>query len=541
MATFWTNSEAVNDTLDGTSFVNAKKSITEGVALLSDPGDILNVVAPVGTPALSTGAANIVTAITGTSYSAFGVKIRGTDSGGNPATAYVQPWDADNGIMFAFRGGAYHIVEGFHVDSGSLTANRANVTLVGYRGDNSNGDGGAPGRIRYCTLDPNDEHFSSGNVLRFLGGKDPDAALWEVTNCLVKSSSEQTNTYKIVPFEDGECTVSYCVFEFIDLYGGNTISLGSADAATTKHSVHHNTFWMNNAGTPSHILSQDAASPAGTEKTIHSNVIAQFGAGDVSWTLGNASNVPWAGGTRDIGYNIFINPNEVTWENAGPYQIPFDPDEDDAAPEAVAFYATDVHDTDADADPFQDKSAAYSWSVGGYTLTLAGDLRMAQYRTSAKDGGIPGAVQDTVPLVPSPPSPPSDPPIWTGDPGVIGPTKPGKLTASGRFQARKNLGIQIDQNARTDPDTPLVATTIVPASYVIAASGTQAISLGTLSPATNLILSADQDITLTVDSAAFLLKKGGCFLLSVGSITTLSVTNLSSVSSVTVNYFASDG
>lgn len=541
MATYWIDNVSGSDAWNGTQATpgvapdGPVASWNTGVGLLT-AGDTLNVI-NTGTPYVQpSGSSPSVTGLAGTDYDSDpGCIIQGTDADGDPSLTELR-WQDDNVshqyLQFAATN-SYCWVRGFYANAAANSTTSTAKNFVHRTANTSDHI-----RISSC-------HFTQGAAtgVVFKGNDAYSTYGGEITNCYIKDPS----TAIVCRFSRqgaGEFHHNVVIkTSAASGVAGSIVDVGSADYATTDHRVYNNTVIIA-LGAPgvAQLLDATERTPVSgvPVKHLHSNVYMSLQvATAISFTRGNsgATSANWA---MIIGWNVFINPNGNTYNNFGPYQKPFDPDDSDS-PEGTQFWATDVNDTAADADPFQDSSSAWNWEIGGYTIPLAGDYRMAQYRTSARGGGIPGAIQDTVPLDPSPPSPPSDPPIWTGDPGVIGPTKPGKLTASGRFQARKNLGIQIDQNARTDPDTPLVATTIVPASYVIAASGTQAISLGTLSPATNLILSADQDITLTVDSAAFLLKKGGCFLLSVGSITTLSVTNLSSVSSVTVNYFASDG
>jgi hypothetical protein len=139
-----------DDTGDGTTYETAKQLLASGLGLLTDPGDILNVVAD-GTHTWPNTSTVLNATLTGTSYTDFGAKIRGVDgAGANAAMVTVTPGGTGARGLFTIGNGVkYIILENFIFDS-SATPTDAGTQRAVYM-NTALGTGG-PVKIRYCAM-----------------------------------------------------------------------------------------------------------------------------------------------------------------------------------------------------------------------------------------------------------------------------------------------------------------------------------------------------------------------------------------------------
>jgi hypothetical protein len=230
---------------------------------------------------------------------------------------------------------------------------------------------------------------------------------------------------------------------------------------------------------------------------------------------------------------VFVNPDGHTWSSANgqPYQVPWDPDDDDS-PEGVSYWPTDVIMEAADADPFNDRLTPWPWTVDGYTITLPGDLRMAEQRSAGQGGSVPGAIPDPIGV-------PSDPPVF--DPGPsglpVGPNAPAFLFdgpdgINATVHVRRNTELELhhyfdgvqEQVTRIGDGMAVVATNVANAALPILANSRA------------FMLESDAPVTIKMNSHQVQLLAGGCVMVDGANLQTLTVTNPSTIRTATIRY-----
>ena len=532
VATYWVDNVTGDDgNAGGPDHSDAKATLSAAIALLTTKGDILNVV-NTGTPYQISGTTTLPTGQSGTSFSDPSVTIRGTDSSGSASMPEMR-WTDDGtseGFLRISTNSAYCIVQGLHFNWAALTATPNAKSVI------TRLTASASVRLQYCY---------------FQGAQDKGGAIFKDNGSFTTDGGEVRYNYFLNPHEGVQCLAPHGLSQW-SCYNnvlvvnevGNTgpawCDLDNQDLDSTDHRIYNNTVVVYSTADVYNgpiVQSNENVVVSGTPtKHFHSNVIANFGGTAFGVMEGNAGAGEQAEYSQLIGYNIFVDPSSHGWGTNGPYEQPFDPG--DAA--SIDVYGTDVETVD---DPFSDKDAAWSWDFEGssYSVTLPGDFRLTTYHTASQSGGVPGAISETV-VPENPPSPPSPPPIWTGDPGNISELQPGKLLVRAALELwRNSVLLQVYDELDTDPDIPIRVTQVVPVRYYIPPSTTQTLTLGQLSPATYVLLTVDQPVTLTVNGEDLTLNADAVFFIAAGQINSLSVTNSSTVHYVSVDYLASDG
>lgn len=393
MATFWVDG-SIGASGDGQSIGTAKKTIAEGLLLITSVGDILNVVNSVTYAEASGTGLSLPTLSGGSNWTTdFSWKIRGVDGvNENPALVSLAfANDAVTEYQFALTTSDWWIVQGFSVDVSAHTTDHNGKHFM-----LRNTAAATNGVIQGC-------HFKQRTAC---GG-----AILANTNGLAGNIGEirynfleNKNDTAVGVQCDGQGTISvhHNVVTWSDgsrSSGSQFVDLDNDDNSNTNHSVYNNTLVVyatsNAPGTL--FRSADAAPTAASNptKAIHSNVIANFQAsGNFRHAVGNTSNDQFALYNLTIGYTLFVNPNGNNWNGSGaawgPWPRPFDPNGDVSSND---LWSTDV---EIAIDPFVDKSTAYNWNAGGlgYLLPLPGDLHLTIFKTMALDGGPPGALDD---------------------------------------------------------------------------------------------------------------------------------------------------
>ena len=402
MAIYWVSTIG-DDADDGSTYELAKLTLGAGLGLLSAKGDILNIVND-GTYAWPlTGSETEVSAATGTSFSDFGVKIRGTDSSGVEAFTTIAASGGDSvRRLLRFRASAaYNIVENLIFDASGKAADANVFTAIRFR---DNGQG--PHKIRNCQM------IGAGT------GVAPASTRGLYTLDSTGSSIDQG--------EIEYCYIQYAPSAIKGGFGGALLGIGinncvlyndsgssrglaylsqgaySISSASNRVEFYDNTIY-DNAGsdTIANIFSYAPAVDinAGTVN-IYNNLIfleTTAGAPAVQSPIGGAVTSTGITHVGTIGYNVFVyGPSLEEADNAaaGTYQIPWDPDDDDTPVEALDIYATDtrVFET-ADTTVFEDPSSTLIWTLpNDLTITILKDLRPILYTSLGLGGTVPGAL-----------------------------------------------------------------------------------------------------------------------------------------------------
>lgn len=404
MAVFWVGA-AGNDANDGTTFANRKATWGAALALATAAGDTVNVVASDG--ALTVDTTDGVTLNNrnhGTSFGTPGLTIQGTDSSGVLSQAELNFEDntTTQTLLSIDNGGAsdpaYIVLQSLIVDWTAMTSTAHNKNFV----VRSNGSTDNFIRIQYCEF--RQSSLQGGLIARdhSLGIVDGGYSFELRYNYIVDLDSSGGSGQLVSLHHRGQGDIHHNVVVHSGAWDAtHFMTLGGNDGVATDHRCYNNTFvTLSGAGAsfyPWH--STDSSSTGGNAtKHLHSNVHADFrAAGTPRYALGNVAG---SSATYNLvmGYTLFCNPNSLTYETSGPYQVPWDPDNDDS-PEGDSIWATDVSTT---TDVFTDKATPWVWANingSGVSMTLFGDLRIKDlngWRTMALDGGVPGAIEDPV-------------------------------------------------------------------------------------------------------------------------------------------------
>lgn len=330
----------------------------------------------------------------------FGCRIQGVtnDATGNPSLVTIRHAFAGSSLIGVREGQNYIVIQGFKIDRPNGVASNTN-TFVNI---NDGGAGNAgPGLVQYCW--DISTSTRSGAFVREVAGSG-NAAAWQIQYNFIQNP--QTNSgCSFTSSPNHQTIINNCVWELGLASSGYMLNFGTNDStAGVDHQAHHNTI-VCRAGRVSFANSSSTfatGASASAQKHFHSNLFVQFtaDAGSDKMFTGSATweDQAWAG-TRDIGWNVFVDAGGFSWDTGHPYTVPWDPDSPPGdSPENTQYWATDVQDTAASADPFNDSGTAWDWNPNssGYTIPLPGDYRLTQYRTSDKTGGAVGAIADNI-------------------------------------------------------------------------------------------------------------------------------------------------
>lgn len=414
MATYWVRSTGGDDDNGGESYADAFATLAVGLAALADQGDVLNIVAS-ATPHTCPTLATTLPAVIGTSWTAFGFKIQGVDTDGNPALATIQTGATSAAFITLANRFSYTIVQGLHFDA---IAAEAYGSSHAYVLETSYAATSGPLCIRWCSVDAGSSRISAEarNILQCSFGSTPGVLdVGSVQYCYFHNNLRAVSCTAPTAATNGSISVDHCVF--YDDYGvtpigttGKLLLFGSqANAGITKQ-AHHNTFVKKTAG----VLGLDDVSPFWSSATftglyattcnMHSNIMAYWSASVVSPTI----QAPfYAGGTtptitnRAIGNNIFKYEGTFSTPAVGWYAGFIETTSDPGVGDVVLHSGTTDH-----SDLFHAPTTPWIWAEpladGGYTITLPGDFRpVYPYRAVGLAGSVPGATADSYDVAPA--------------------------------------------------------------------------------------------------------------------------------------------
>lgn len=393
MATFWVDSEGSgSDANDGSSLLLAKRTLGAALGLItSTVGNTLNVVARA--TAYPVTATTIVTDCTGTSHTAFGCLIRGTDTLGNPSIARVA-WEdsATAHTAIRFQGtSSFCTVRGFDLDRRGNSVASSVKRFVEINSTSVNNI-----RIQACIDHPQDSPvIVSGHILNVLTNNTNN--IGEVGYCYFLDP--RTNT-GVAIVSGASCTFEYHhnIHEHNITQPGFHIT-NAGFGSTTNISIHHNTIVIRNTGRALFFSGNHTVANAASRLSCHSNVVAEVAltTSNTSFMVGNVAweDATWTG-TKEIGWNVFTSiGTSFNWTAVHPYAVPWDSDNSDAPDDTGQVWAFDAVANSE--DPFNSSTAAWTWNnVGGlgYNLPLSGDLRLKMHRRVGKNGTVPGAIAE---------------------------------------------------------------------------------------------------------------------------------------------------
>lgn len=406
MATYWADYVNGNDANTGLSYAQAKKTWKNVLetAEAAGAGQIVNIVAPNGAGAMVIEDAGGVTlnTLAGTDYdSAPGMRIRGSDSSGTAALAFVQFADTATSVtaIQLSTGANMMDIQGLYVDWSANATTCLTKHFITVTNAAANGL-----RIQNCVFERGPNAY--GVVLNFSSLSSDDCKFQY--NVFIENANPASSPL-LLGFDDrGQLDFDHNVFIVTGTIDGNLflVNLGSNDANLTDHAVTYNTFYMHSdfaiSGSFGIIVSTDAAPFSGTPSKEFRNNVVYYRSNITSnmvFADGNGSNSS-ANYNLSAGYNLFAYNALNSWSTAHPYEVPWDPDDADS-PEGTSLWTGDEEIT---VSPFNDLTSTYNWGMSGagYTVTLPYDLRIATpYRDNSSVGGVPGAIIDAL-VVPAP-------------------------------------------------------------------------------------------------------------------------------------------
>ena len=405
MATYWVGATG-SDANTGLSYAQRKLTWTAVMALATAKGDVVNVASTDGALTIaSTESVTLSNRNGGTSFSDPGLTIQGVNSSGVATQTELRFSDnttAQNMLAISNAGAtdpAYIIVQGLYVNWAAMTVTTHNKNFI----VRSNGSTDNNIRVQCnkfeMALSQGGTAISDHALLIADGGRLGEVRYNYFHNCDDGGGSQLMRFH-----HRGQVEVHHnvLVLNAATAFSGIWASFGNNDGNSTDHRFYNNTVYVKSTatGVPYIWASLDSTGSTGgnADKQCHSNVIGHFPAALNARYMQGFAGVASTTYDRVIGYTLFSVPNGNSWDAAGPYQVPWDPDDSDS-PEGTSRWATDVLTT---SDVFFDKATPWSWANingSGYSMTLAGDLRIADtsnWRTMALDGGVPGAIEDSV-------------------------------------------------------------------------------------------------------------------------------------------------
>ena len=414
MATYWvSNANGVGhdlgvDTNDGTSPTNDGGNVGPKLTLTSTTGawdlplvagDTINLI-NTGTPYQITTTRNLAAsaALAGTDFTSnWGLRIQGTDATGAPSMTKIRFSSAGAASAISVRSGqAYILIQGLHIDrSNSSTANN-NLTFILI---NKNGAAQAgPIKVQYCYED--NTAAKSGRTLTDATGASTPTTSIEFAYCATVGFG--TNAGIAV----GAATRRQIyVHNHVFVQNLNSvaqwINFGADDTtAACDHRAYNNTFVLTNGRTSYCMASTSATAHGSAQKQYYNNIFCQNGAA-AGTDIFASGNVGWVGawsGSKVVGYNVFCGTGSIAWDGTvGPYQVPWDEDNSDAAGEPD-YWTTD---TVSAINPFNASGTPFNWNANnaGWLLPLPGDYRVTAasgIRAAGLSGAVPGAIVEGV-------------------------------------------------------------------------------------------------------------------------------------------------
>lgn len=409
MATYWLADNG-NDANDGTSYAQAKATLSAAVALLSQ-GDTLNCVGSFDM--LATNVSIDGNTLRGTSWNDPACIIQGTDSSGNPAFCNLTNNGFNREWLSCNNRPNYLIIRGFNIDTTSITDEGVFFEALGNH---------CPYRIEYCVAKGSPDAVGSrflrlvNDSQNYSGSQEVDPAHAYVRYCYLDAAAVETNNHV---FEIERCLfkytgdasfpqivygdtnadrgplflVKYCSF---DLYSTrnfpNFASIIQDDnndnAVESTLRLHSNMFCVRTDNTPS--FGGGFFNP-GLINNGQSSSLTFSGTVGYNWfVLGSAavSYLDGAGSTASAFYDSYYNPN-----------YPPDPAIN------LDIHATDVRLDNTTTADLINATTTWTWADingSGYSIDLPNDYRIANVTatTGSLDGTPVGFISELLNAAP---------------------------------------------------------------------------------------------------------------------------------------------
>jgi len=413
VATYWVRSTGGDDGNDGLAYATGLATLVVGLGKLANQGDILNIVAS-ATPHACPTTPTILPAVTGTSWSAFGFKIQGTDELGTPALATIATGATSAAFITLANRFSYTIVQGLYFDA---IAAEAHTSAHAYIYETSYASTSGPLLIRWCSVNAGATRVSAEarNLLQCSFGSTPGVLdVGNVEYCYFKNNLRAVSCTAPTAATNGSISVHHCVFydEFgvtpITTTGKLTLFGSQANAGITKQ-VHHNTYVKKAPGSTYDKVSPFWSSGSftglyATTCNMHSNILAYWTNSAATpaiqapfYAAGAASTIT----NRAIGSNIFKYEGTFSAPAAGWYYGFIETTSDPGVGDVVLHSGT-INHSDLFYAPTTPRIWAEPLADGGYTITLPGDFRPVYlYRTAGLAGSVPGATADSYDVAPT--------------------------------------------------------------------------------------------------------------------------------------------
>jgi len=403
-----------NDANDGSSYAQAKATLSAGVALLSQ-GDTLNVVGSI-TNAAGMAATIDGSTLRGTSYSDPACIIQATDASGNPAKATLVTTASYYTFFYTSNRPNYLIIRGFEFDCNTLP-NIAHPDMI--RCANA---GRHPIRVEYCSI----KRSSAPVVSRYpvlleatgaySGSQEVEPAIAECRYCYLE--------YGVIRGDNGYIVhADYCIF-----YGLPNAAYSQSDPVVDQDSntstrgpsirVTNCTYDYRHVGASpprqnTFFGDYNGVNTPNDERQFHSNLICfsasssiveveqnlRFGVISIPTSIINQTY------SGTIGYNYFVFNASfascLTGTTAAIYDGYYSPDWPSDTDGSTTLHGTDAITRAGTVADIINGTAAWTWAninSSGYSIDLPKDYRIADTAamTMAQDGGAVGAVQQVV-------------------------------------------------------------------------------------------------------------------------------------------------
>ena len=417
MATYWVADNG-DDGNDGTSYAQAKATLSAGVALLSQ-GDTLNLVGTF-TQGAGVGVTIDGTTLRGTSYNDPACIIQGVDSDGNPAHAVLETTASYYRWFTATNRPNYLIIRGIEFDPTATTAyNNPDVIRC-------SGTGQFPVRVEYCIINqpsaPTNGRYPVllEAIASYSGGQEVDPAIAECRYCYLLHGAVLGDNGHIV-------SANHCVFRGVpsQAYGEwdlavkqdtNTGMRGPA-ARVVNCTYDYRHVGASPPRTSSLFQDYNNTDDPNDERAAHSNLIcvATSAAIEVEQNLrGGAFNEGASASsgtfTGTVGYNFFVFNASfaecLTGSTAAIYDAYYTPEWPASTDGTTTLYATDDITRAGTITDYINSTSAWTWTDindSGYDIDLPKDYRLTNttLTTAAADGGPIGAIGELINTAPT--------------------------------------------------------------------------------------------------------------------------------------------
>lgn len=414
MATYWLG-EGGNDTNDGTTYALRKASTAAALALLTNKGDVLNVVGTVlmGTTNYVINAATLGNR--GTSYEDPALIIQGTDADGQPAMCTIASDGSHVGFLSLSTRVNYTILRGIYFDL------RVQPSSASVQPLQIIGAGHTPVKLQYCIVEGNSALPNSyyPQLPYATANFDPLQEAGEievlVEYCYYKAA-------RVRGANDHTIHVDHCVYYHNTAEYSGPTPLATTDDSTSRWPAVKMTNctidWFNGyvptGGTMFTVFRDSVldATPAPRNRQCHSNLIAAAAYSQLTvnqvFNSGIFGDTPlsmtgtWGGvvGHNAIVLGTYVSTTIEASTNTDFYVNHYHPDQPNTV-SGTELYSTDVRLDRTNIDSIINATAAWTWldiNGSGYDITLPKDYRIdySAFKTMAYDGGIVGAIQDVV-------------------------------------------------------------------------------------------------------------------------------------------------